>query len=181
LQNFTPARETEEGVGINQAVFEPAVELEDTKPTSAVKPVTDSAAIIAQATESEAEKTIETAAAAQAEPKPLAPAEKVVEQVSQLQAETDATPVFVKPEAEKKFEPPAIMSDDTATKSIWEIFGVARPSESDGQPSQAAETITLSDSQRLVYGDTTTYLIMTGRVGLRARRRRDTSRVRRPS
>jgi hypothetical protein len=136
----------------------------------------------------EAEKTIETAAAARTEPKPLAPPERVVEQVSQPQGETDATPVFVKSETEARAESTPATSDDTATRSIWEIFGVARPNESASQPSEApaqadnpAETITLSDSQRLVYGDTTTYLIMTGRVGLRARRRRDTSRVRRPS
>ncbi|PJF27615.1 MAG: hypothetical protein CUN53_03385, partial [Phototrophicales bacterium] len=188
LKNFAAVRETEERAAIDQAIFEPAVTLEDTKPTSAINPVTDAAPMIAELTPIEAEKTVETPAAALTEPKPLTPPEKVVELVSQLQGETDATPVFVKPESPAKPEAAPILHDDTATKSIWEIFGVARPNESVSQPSQEAaqadnpsETITLSDSQRLVYGDTTTYLIMTGRVGLRARRRRDTSRVRRPS
>jgi hypothetical protein len=181
LRDFTPEREIEESPTADQVIFEPATASEDTKPTAAVRPVTDSAAITTPVPALETEKAVETAAEAQIKPEPLAPAEKVVEQVSQLEADSDATPVLVKPEAEKKAEPAPILSDDTATKSIWEIFGVARPSESDGQPSQTAETITLSDSQRLVYGDTTTYLIMTGRIGLRARRRRDTARVRRPS
>jgi hypothetical protein len=188
LEDFAAVRETEERAAIDQAIFEPAVTLEDTKPTSAIKPVTDAAPMIAESPPMEAEKTIETAAAARTEPKPLAPPERVVEQVSQPQGETDATPVFVKSETEARAESTPATSDDTATRSIWEIFGVARPNESASQPSEApaqadnpAETITLSDSQRLVYGDTTTYLIMTGRVGLRARRRRDTSRVRRPS
>jgi hypothetical protein len=188
LEDFNAVRETEERAAIDQAIFEPAVSLEDTKPTSAVKPVTDAAPVVTEPPPMEAEKTIETPAAMRTEPKLLAPPEKVIEQVSQLQGETDATPVFVKPESPAKPESAPILHDDTATKSIWEIFGVARPNESVSQPSQntaqtsnSAETITLSDSQRLVYGDTTTYLIMTGRVGLRARRRRDTSRVRRPS
>jgi hypothetical protein len=188
LEDFAAVRETEERAAIDRALFEPPFALEDTKPTSAIKPVSDADLMIAQPPAREAEITVETPAAARPEPKPLAPAEKVVEQVSQPQSETDATPVFVKPEAESKAEPATSVSDETATRSIWEIFGVARPDENSVQTSEAVETpdnsaemITLSDSQRLVYGDTTTYLIMTGRVGLRARRRRDTSRVRRPS
>ncbi len=188
LIDFAAVRETEERPALDQAIFEPAVTLEDTKPTSAIKPVTDSPALIAGSSTLDTEKPVETPTTALAEPNPLVPPEKVIEQVSQLQGEDDATPVLIKQEAQSKPEPAPILHDDTATKSIWEIFGVARPDESALQPSETAakadnpaETITLSDSQRLVYGDTTTYLIMTGRIGLRARRRRDTSRVRRPS
>ncbi|MDZ4763035.1 MAG: hypothetical protein SGI73_00690, partial [Chloroflexota bacterium] len=103
----------------------------------------------------------------------------------------DATPIFQKTQP-KTPEAPPVVSEATPpppieAKSIWEIFGVPRPAENAPEPVNAIQDEpapdglpTRTDSAPPSMGDTTTYMILTGRMGLRARRRRDMARLRRP-
>jgi uncharacterized protein YndB with AHSA1/START domain len=114
----------------------------------------------------------------------------------------DATPIFPKMQPtpapanpasapDTRTPIPTVNDGDTSTKSIWEIFGVQRPAETAAPetvtppdstpPSSAAPSAARSEVVVPASGDTTTYLILTGRMGLRARRRRDMARLRRPS
>jgi hypothetical protein len=197
--------------------FEPPIAVEDTKPTSAIKPVSEAAltapepqaADSAPPPASEMPRVALEAAAATLPPaletsrstseRPAAPA---VEPPAPQRA-ADDTPIFPKM---PKIEPEVVSSadaaprtetqraDESATRSIWEIFGVPRPTEiiDDKQtetpapsspPSAPSAASVISASAPETHppsaGDTTTYMLVTARMGLRARRRRDLARVRR--